>query len=522
MKRQIRKQGIARLDTNVFNDTVVRSNEDTMLSSFYDYLSTKIFEVEGTSRYYFWNENKNRNEEVSGLQPLIRKATYIFANNKNHMVDGLEIPANVISNYCLSPIMTVKSDMKLPLAGPVAKYEGSYFINSFEDRSIVPEDTILNDDDEFILSSYLPLLCRGNFGLDYDITLDQFLEIVIGHRYQKNSKEHLIAYFFNWIAGIYQRPGISYPTVPCFFGRVQGTGKGFMVSIIDKILGNCVPNYSQEKTDSKFNNITDGKLLIVYNEVDKSKNFYNNIIKSENSEETRIVEGKGKDSKKVINITNSILCSNKLAPFSIDQGDRRLVIIQTMSVSDSEIQKFKENMIKTIEILGGDSNASINIANSLVKIIACCPIEKSQSDFYQAIRTSAKELLEESYKAPIDRFFADSEVDFFNIKDTKSVAKRTSIKTLEELYSKWSINNDEESGLSNVNSKYGKTKSSFRQDIKVLSQENKNIKTANKGYEFTDDFYDWFIEERSNVVPFESNQQRDNDTTKAIKNIIGR
>lgn len=516
MERKIRKNGIENLNTKVVNKTIKKNPDNKVLTDIYDELSKVIFEVEGASTYYFWNEAKGRNEQVNSKSELRNKAKYVFSDM---LVNNVPVQPELIDEYISCPIMTVQGTMALPLAGPIAEYENKYYINSFVDNAMLPDTVDFDEKDIEVLNKYLPVLGRGNFSLDYDLTLDKFVDIVVDHNYVENSKEHLINFFFNWVAGIYQTPGISYPTVPCFFGRVPGTGKGFLLAIIEKIVGNCLMNTSQKSGTSQFNAHTDGMLILNYNEVDDLKDFYNKVIKSENSEQTRMIEGKGSNQRKAINISNTTLCSNKLTPFQIDKGDRRLVVIQTVSGSEEEVKNVQESVISTITELGGTMEAAaLKVAKSLSKIIACCDTSRATKYLFKAIKTEAKELMEDAYKSPIERFFTDSSVDFFDVKKSKSVAKRTSIKTLENLFSIW-IKDDEDS-LGNVSGGYTKTKEAFRTAVKSLAQEKKYVCNVNKTLEYTDDFYNWLVEERkentSNIEELQSAREKANQRFKKV------
>ena len=480
-----RTTGLKKVTTQVNNRFLDSSNVNAVIKPVYEYLSDKCFQVEGKQQYRYVLRSTGDVIKTSSVSELKRRMKIEYCGQ---LVDGYPISTEVIDSYIDTVLMTVDGEMALPLCGAVASVNNRYYINKFVDNAIDNNDPLL-DSDILMLDDYLTLMARGNFNItEYDMTCEKLIDIVIGKKFERGSKEELVDFFFNWISGIYHRPGVSYPTVPCFFGRKHGTGKGTMASVITRIVGNSLANVSQSATAGRFNSLTDGKLILVYNEVAEYKDFYNDIIKGTNSEETRIVEAKGVDSLEVINITNMILFSNNLTPFKIDQGDRRLVVIQTLSNDSYDMASAFYEFHKKY---GHD--VIDQLAYSLVKIIKQVNFQ-SCANLHHAIKTDAKGLMEESYRSPVERFFEDTDVEFIDINQSKARAKRTSIKKLENLFSDW-IRQASSEGLLNVSEKYSKTKDSFRNDLKKLSKENLYIETNQNGeYFFTDSFYQRYCE----------------------------
>lgn len=500
-----RKTGIITLDTTVKNDFLNTPNIPTArLKTVFAFLSEKIFQIEGKSNYKFYSGNKKEIVSCSNKEELINRTSIEYTG---HKVSGYDVESKEIKSYIESVMMTVKGVMAMPLAGPIAKWKGGYYLNSFRDDAFVPDTDVLTSEEIQYVEEYLALLAEGNFNItEYKMTYEKFIDIVVNNNFEKGSKEELLNFFFAWVAGIYQRPGIMFPTVPCFFGSVHGTGKGTLAGILSHIIGNCNDNTSQKTTEGRFNSITDGKLIMFYNEVANHPTFYNDIIKGENSEQTRIIESKGVDAYEIINVSNIICFSNNLTPFKIDEGDRRVVVIQTIgSQYGADLRHRVGEYLSKIGIDG-----KTKLAEIIAKILLQIDFEKCGS-LFNSIMTPAKELLEQAYKSPIERFFEDKEVKFFDLNDSKapSLRRKTSIKALGNMFSEW-IETDNSSGLSNVSGKYQKTKDSFKTDIKKFALEGKYITTSGKDqYYFTEQFYNDYVnaQEETDSKPLTKREQ---------------
>jgi len=141
-------------------------------------------------------------------------------------------------------------------------------------------------------------------------------------------------YFLSWLAYIVQtgkRTGIAWG----FFGA-SGSGKGLIVDIISKMLGNqnCSLNIGDNALQSTFNSYLHNKQFIHLNEIASDFHGRHGVAgktKSMISDPIIHINPKNMPAVFVKNFTNTILNSNKSNPIEIDKDDRRWNMIITMT-----------------------------------------------------------------------------------------------------------------------------------------------------------------------------------------------
>ena len=159
-------------------------------------------------------------------------------------------------------------------------------------------------------------------------------------------------YFYNWLAAIVQNPGDKRTNIAmCLTGK-NNTGKGTVLRIL-KFIFNI--NYLQEDENSFKKEFNDqlfiGKFMVGFDEFSTSPSKVN-LIKSYISEDTVMLEGKGKDRIQANNYTRFCITANThktlRVPIPITDGetDRRLAYFYSSRpiIPNKEHEQFDESI----------------------------------------------------------------------------------------------------------------------------------------------------------------------------------
>lgn len=438
------------------------------------------------------------------------------------------ITKDLINAYVAGYTLKINTVLKFPCEQKVIyDLDGRVGLNRFVDESIIPSTTVLTPQEEELFSRFIHLICRGVFGIvEYDMDYKKFVDIVVNGDVKRKENpddeptcEELVQYFFSWVSYIYHNPGSRTGIAPALFG-LAGTGKGTLTAIVSKIIGNSDSNQKQENTIN-HNAMMAGKLLVVFNECKDIKGFYNDFIKGTLTESEITINPKGVDQFKISNTLNSILISNHFTPFTIDTDDRRILVIQTM--------KDYDNYPKQIKDMFNDFFVDVNMpeleflntmAGIMAKIIVQIDYRHVNLHNINYYTTKARRNLMEAKLSPVERFFKDTSVKFFNLKDSQfpSSRRKTSIKKLELLFEKWTNTTD---GLRNVSDTYSKNKDSFRKELKELALKGTYLqivprKKGNKtvdDYVFTEIFYENYVRDHEDDgIDIDHDDEADNAT----------
>jgi len=147
-----------------------------------------------------------------------------------------------------------------------------------------------------------------------------------------NDHEESIEYVLNWLADIIQNPGKKCGTAIVFKSIKEGCGKGTLLEIFRKILGEYVGETSNPQQDifGSHGNVHVGKLLVALDEVGNSDTCkllgrLKNIITSNKC----IYNEKGVKQLEVNNNCRFIFTTNKSIPVSLNANDRRFCLIES-------------------------------------------------------------------------------------------------------------------------------------------------------------------------------------------------
>jgi len=166
--------------------------------------------------------------------------------------------------------------------------------------------------------------------------LDFVLEVIA------NNDEKVNEYILNWIAKLFQNPGIKLETMIVLTGK-QGCGKNTFTNIISTLArGYSRPNVTSiDHISGKFNASLLGMILIIGNEwtsASLNKHIDKGRHKGVISEDTIEIERKGVDPFTAQNCCNFIVSSNEQDPVTIEQNDRRHLVSE---ISDKYMQNEK-------------------------------------------------------------------------------------------------------------------------------------------------------------------------------------
>jgi hypothetical protein len=156
-----------------------------------------------------------------------------------------------------------------------------------------------------------------------------------------NKDEELYRYVRKWLAMVFQYPDIVH-TALVLCGS-QGVGKNSFVEPIGLLLGShYAPLSSITELVSNFNYHLKNAVLIHANEALWGGNKKEiGTVKAMITEQTCLIEGKGKDRIVVRNFKHVILSSNEDWPVHLDPDDRRFLVIRVSEASKEDHEYFK-------------------------------------------------------------------------------------------------------------------------------------------------------------------------------------
>lgn len=164
-----------------------------------------------------------------------------------------------------------------------------------------------------------------------------------------NKDKAVSEYILNWLAKIIQTPEERPETACVFFGE-EGTGKNRLFEFYMKfVLGYhlCVSlEGGLMEATSQFNSFLGGKLLVVTNELQTTKDDFSsslNKFKARITEPTLLIEKKGLDKVKIDNFVNYILLSNNTYVIKVGANDRHYMI---QEVSNEMKGRVKDDFFK--------------------------------------------------------------------------------------------------------------------------------------------------------------------------------
>ena len=157
-----------------------------------------------------------------------------------------------------------------------------------------------------------------------------------------NGNQEAGDYFIQWLAHIFQYPDVK-PSVAVFLKSVEGTGKGSLFRLLQKMLGVYTSQINgAELVTRNFNGILTAKLLIFADEVNLIERDVFDKVKGLISEPTCQLEKKGIEAEPMANLARFIFASNHEQVIPAGQRERRFLLIEASDKKASDKDYWKE------------------------------------------------------------------------------------------------------------------------------------------------------------------------------------
>lgn len=191
---------------------------------------------------------------------------------------------------------------------------GENYINTFKPLPIQPYTASEIGDDKF--SEYFMMgMCSP---------IIKLIEHLCGQ------DTHALDWVLNWFAIPLQKLGTKMDTALIVHGHIQGAGKSlFFDRIMKKIYHSYFLTLGQGQLESQYNDWVKGKLFTIFEEVFQGKERYSHMgmIKQLITGDTVYINKKFMSGWTQDNFTNTVFLSNDLQPLSLDENDRRHVVL---------------------------------------------------------------------------------------------------------------------------------------------------------------------------------------------------
>ncbi|WP_298941216.1 primase-helicase family protein [uncultured Psychromonas sp.] len=151
-----------------------------------------------------------------------------------------------------------------------------------------------------------------------------------------NGNQEAARYFIQWLAHMFQYPEVK-PTVAIFLKSVEGTGKGTLFRLLQKMLGIHTSQINgSELVTRNFNGILTAKLLIFADEVNLIDRDVFDKMKGLISEPTCQLEKKGLEAEPMKNLSRFMFASNHDQVIPAGKRERRFLLIEASSEKASD------------------------------------------------------------------------------------------------------------------------------------------------------------------------------------------
>lgn len=218
---------------------------------------------------------------------------------------------------------------------------------------------------------------------------------------------HALNWVLNWLAIPLQNLGTKMDTALIVHGHIQGAGKSlFFDRIMRQIYGSYLLTLGQGQLESQYNDWVEGKLFTVFEEIFQGKDRYSHMgmIKQLITGDTVYINKKFMSGWTQDNFVNTVFLSNDMQPLSLDENDRRHVVLYPTAIIPEDIR----NSI---------SRAIIDPSQQMIRAFYTYLLLKNtgtQDAHSTAIDTNAKARLTKISMASWERFYnfwKDNELD---------------------------------------------------------------------------------------------------------------
>lgn len=182
-------------------------------------------------------------------------------------------------------------------------------------------------------------------GIDNDAFNEHFMmgmcsPIIELVRHLCGDDTHALDWVLNWLAIPLQNLGTKMDTALIVHGHIQGAGKSlFFDRIMRQIYGSYLLTLGQGQLESQYNDWVEGKLFTVFEEIFQGKDRYSHMgmIKQLITGDTVYINKKFMSGWTQDNFVNTVFLSNDMQPLSLDETDRRHVVLYPTAVIPEHI-----------------------------------------------------------------------------------------------------------------------------------------------------------------------------------------
>lgn len=261
---------------------------------------------------------------------------------------------------------------------------GETYINTFKDLTLQPYTAMeLGIDADMFNEHFMMGMCSP------------IIELV---RHLCGDDTHALDWVLNWLAIPLQNLGTKLDTALIVHGHIQGAGKSlFFDRIMRRIYGEYKLTLGQGQLDSQYNDWVEGKLFCVFEEILQGKERYSQMgmIKQLITGDTVYINKKFVSGWTQDNFVNTVFLSNDMQPLSLEETDRRHVVLYPTSEIPADIQASLEAMLE------GEDEELIRAFYTYLLL----KDTGAQTAHTRAITTTAKTRLQELSMASWERFY---------------------------------------------------------------------------------------------------------------------
>jgi hypothetical protein len=268
---------------------------------------------------------------------------------------------------------------------------------------------------------------------------EQTLKLLKHIYYLCNEDDNVTDYFLNWMAQMFQFP--ERKSVNIIFISEEGSGKGTLLEIFKRLMGNKkVLQTSNPERDifGNFNPLMQEAFLVNFNEVGvKQLDKFDERIKELTTDDTILINCKGKDMFEMKSYHRLLFTTNKETPKKINKNTRRDVIIRCSDklMPSRRNEEVGEGYFDEIyEIINNDGcirefyDLLMSFDKNIIENFSKIPLPK----------TEYHKNLEELAKPVIDRFVEYITLENIELNDNKVVYRGKEVEFDEkELYDKF-------------------------------------------------------------------------------------
>lgn len=319
--------------------------------------------------------------------------------------DKIRQPADTLRlEYPLEYDIWLKSDRRQKV-----KQANIWFDPSCTKRPANPDDNYINTFDRLPLTPFSRDELTEMMGVQgaSNAQIEAFLYglaspfiSLLRHLCGDDGTDEVVNWVLNWLAIPLQNMGTKMDTALIFHGHVQGAGKSFFFDrIMRRIYGNYALTLGQGQLVSQYNDWVEGKLWTVFEEIFEGKDRYAHMgmIKQLITGDTIWISKKFLNGWMQDNYVNVVFLSNDLQPLSLEQNDRRHVVLYPKQAMPTDLNKVLSDALMDAD----DMMLRAFYSYLMVKNVG------NQNPHTKAIQTSAKTHLQNLSMRSWERFYEE-------------------------------------------------------------------------------------------------------------------